>query len=926
MKRNDLGTRVLGAALQDGFPRPALPWLAIMVLFLLPCSAAAEDFPGPISLADFETVSCALPVDWPEGNFQYLALGTREGALYLARFLPLVDGFTVVQRKYIGGEMTWAGHWEDPPGGGAGLVVATRNPDRVLLVKIIESPSPLVVYHEIPLPEDPGACAFAGPQADPGAELLVALPGMDQLVVSTRDSGWAITQTLPAGDGVGDLLAVDLEADGIRELVTADSGVLSGKLGVYRRDAEGTYSRTGTISLAGQVSQLTAFDLTADGRPELVVGYSDQPLVQVLTTEAGELALHSSAELALVPNDLQVCRLPGGRVGMLAAIQERGLVELLGWDSGQWIPQKRFFPGCRPTMLQLGDFNGEGFQDLVCVDSGQVFSTVMFGNEDRDFWGLPALPLDAVPGTSTMADFDGDGRQDLVVADLETGKLSLFLGREDGGFAASGLDYFLSNPVETMTSLEAGGSAGPELALVELYTGALRILDFGMESGFQLMSEKTVQPYPTGILARDVDHDGQDDLVMLQSLLGNVLVMFGDGAGNFSDDRLVNVAGGGSVVRTLDLNGDDLLDLAVTDGGSWVYGFVNEGGRQFDLSTWILAGSGAHDLATGDLDGDGDLDLVVSNRNDETLTFLENDGLGHLVRRIGGHVLEHKPFGLECVDLDQDGNMDVVVHHGAEGKLALVHNVGEWSYGYPLPVRAGLNIRSLQTGDFNLDGFPDLLNLDFTLQLGLTMLNVERVLVDVEPRVLQYACRGEGLEVRVQPDRSGPWELAVEQRGNWRMLAADGLALEGRMVLDEDVWVLLVAWDELEQVVTRLRLTVGQEGQRESLVLTLSEGCEGGGVPVLSTPLGWEKEPWPNPFNPLVHARIVLDDQAHVRAGVFDLAGRRVARLLDQVLPRGVHTLQWNGEGDEGAAAAGVYFLRIEGPGAVLSRKVLLLK
>jgi hypothetical protein len=60
---------------------------------------------------------------------------------------------------------------------------------------------------------------------------------------------------------------------------------------------------------------------------------------------------------------------------------------------------------------------------------------------------------------------------------------------------------------------------------------------------------------------------------------------------------------------------------------------------------------------------------------------------------------------------------------------------------------------------------------------------------------------------------------------------------------------------------------------------------------------------------------------------VYDVRGRRVRLLADDVLPRGVHTTVWDGRTDAGTpAASGVYFARFVSPGEPLSLKLLRLR
>jgi flagellar hook assembly protein FlgD len=53
---------------------------------------------------------------------------------------------------------------------------------------------------------------------------------------------------------------------------------------------------------------------------------------------------------------------------------------------------------------------------------------------------------------------------------------------------------------------------------------------------------------------------------------------------------------------------------------------------------------------------------------------------------------------------------------------------------------------------------------------------------------------------------------------------------------------------------------------------------------------------------------------------VLDATGRRVRSVLDGWLPAGRHEITWDGRGEAGArVAAGVYFMRIAGPGGSAS-------
>jgi probable HAF family extracellular repeat protein len=71
----------------------------------------------------------------------------------------------------------------------------------------------------------------------------------------------------------------------------------------------------------------------------------------------------------------------------------------------------------------------------------------------------------------------------------------------------------------------------------------------------------------------------------------------------------------------------------------------------------------------------------------------------------------------------------------------------------------------------------------------------------------------------------------------------------------------------------------------------------------------------PNPFRSATEIPFSLSFEAsagHVRLEIFDVSGRRVARLLDQAMTPGEHVITWNGTADNGAKLGdGIYFARL---------------
>jgi hypothetical protein len=69
---------------------------------------------------------------------------------------------------------------------------------------------------------------------------------------------------------------------------------------------------------------------------------------------------------------------------------------------------------------------------------------------------------------------------------------------------------------------------------------------------------------------------------------------------------------------------------------------------------------------------------------------------------------------------------------------------------------------------------------------------------------------------------------------------------------------------------------------------------------------------FPNPFNPITQIQFDLPRPSHAEVQIFDLLGRKIRTLLDELHTAGSHRASWDGRDDAGrAAASGVYLVRV---------------
>ena len=79
---------------------------------------------------------------------------------------------------------------------------------------------------------------------------------------------------------------------------------------------------------------------------------------------------------------------------------------------------------------------------------------------------------------------------------------------------------------------------------------------------------------------------------------------------------------------------------------------------------------------------------------------------------------------------------------------------------------------------------------------------------------------------------------------------------------------------------------------------------------------------YPNPFNAATVVSFAFASDSDVRLDVYDVLGRRVATLVDDVLPAGEHHVSWDAAG----WASGIYFARLVSQEGTQTKQLILMK
>ncbi len=280
-----------------------------------------------------------------------------------------------------------------------------------------------------------------------------------------------------------------------------------------------------------------------------------------------------------------------------------------------------------------------------------------------------------------------------------TGPTDTLVARHPSGLAAADFNHDGRTDLVTSPGREQG--ARTQLRLSE-GTGAFRSKELPLAG--------------TAVVAADVDNDGNADVVAVDSMPGaegssprpGIAVLLGDGRGAFSKPVHYPIAGSSSDLIGADLNGDGILDLAVThDSAGDVGTYLGDGRGAFRFSGRFV--TEARSLVASDLNADGAAELVVVYGQFVTrVAVARNDGTGRLTLGKPLRGLPHGDHKIAVGDTNADGRPDVVV----AGKDGLAVLRGKKGGGLGAATRIAGTCPSSKVRDACAAGALDLADVD----------------------------------------------------------------------------------------------------------------------------------------------------------------------------------------------------------------------
>ncbi|HEY0160005.1 MAG TPA: FG-GAP-like repeat-containing protein [Thermoanaerobaculia bacterium] len=290
--------------------------------------------------------------------------------------------------------------------------------------------------------------------------------------------------------------------------------------------------------------------------------------------------------------------------------------------------------------LESGDFNGDGFTDLVTSTGWPATGTatpavlVLLGNGDGTFDAPLVHSMRQVPLHFSIADFNHDGKLDVATA--KSSSFGLLLGKGDGTF-------------ELKTSVT-------------------------------LLAESNITHSPHGITHGDFDADGHLDVAVSEIYSDNIHLFFGVGDGTFTRGPLLPHAGGfwPQRIRAGDLDADGDADLVYGQDHGHAAGdrqliVYPSNGSERTFAEAVPYGAlpgGGFDTELADLDGDGDLDVLLACIDHTTVLFNDGNGAFPEQESYGDDGYEAK-----AADMNGDGSLELLVAGFHQDEVSVFENV-----------------------------------------------------------------------------------------------------------------------------------------------------------------------------------------------------------------------------------------------------------
>ncbi len=300
-----------------------------------------------------------------------------------------------------------------------------------------------------------------------------------------------------------------------------------------------------------------------------------------------------------------------------------------------------FSTGSSPNDMCIADFNKDGNSDLAFANHEKKHLTVLLGDGKGKFTQSKNSPFttEGVPHVHGIAagDFNNDGWPDLVTDSWGNDQVEVLFGDNATTFGKERKFFKVGKrPYQRLRSADMNGDGINDVVTTNTEDNNVTVLLSDGKGGF---NEPSGSPFtcgdnPFNFAIGDVNADGKPDLAVINSPSSmaegkgknGLTVLLNDGTGKCTMLKGSPFYAGVNPNRVAigDVNGDGLNDIVTSDyEGNRIYMFILN--KTFTLTGKAIAtGNHPKGLAIADFNNDAKADIVICNNADNNITLILN--------------------------------------------------------------------------------------------------------------------------------------------------------------------------------------------------------------------------------------------------------------------------------------------------------------